>query len=352
MKGAQRGARIAASTAAVALPRAALLSNIELCPPIRRIVTVHSGSLRELLFALPALRALREAFEGARIAAVVREGLAPLLRSCALVDEVLVRPGGGLSSYAHLMARLHAQHCDVAIAFSISRNGVLLAWSSGAHVRLGFDGAKMDALLTHRVTRDESTPATIEAYLDLTRALGCTPRCHDYCDLIRPGVEEERKVAQWLDVRAIDREFILLAPQPETASKRAARPAETEIGRWIETARALSRRAPIVVVAPRSQKAMIATAQEYSDRSAARLFDAGGTFDTMAQATLFARARLFVGYTGGAMHLAAAMGTPVVALRSDSKSEADTPRGVSHRLLLGNATAEEIARAALEIIGL
>jgi ADP-heptose:LPS heptosyltransferase len=349
-------------SATVALPLNARVERefVDVCAPICRIVTVHSGSLRELLFTLPALRALRETFEGARIASVVREGLAPLLKSCSLVDEVLARPEGGLSSQAHLMAKLHGEHSDVAISFSSSRNGVLLAWSSGAHIRLGFDGAKMDALLTHRVAREASTPAVIEDYLDLTRALGCAPRCHDYCDLIRPSVQSQSEVTQWLCARGIAKEFILLAPQPETKIKRSPREAEKEVERWAKAALLLARRAPVVLLASRPQRALVAALREYSAESQLNIFDAGGAFDPSAQAAISHGARCFVGYTGGAMHLAAAMSTPVVALRAARQKpgresefcEADEPRGVTQRMLPEAASPEEIAHAALELIGL
>lgn len=329
---------------------------VELCAPVRRILTVHSGNLQELLFTLPALKTLRETFEGARITSVIREGLTPLLKSCSLADEVLVRPSGGLPSYAQLMAKLHAQHFDVALAFSTSANGVLLAWSSGAHVRIGFDGAKMDALLTHRIAREAGTPPVIEDYLDLARALGCGPRCMHYCDIVEPLVEEERSVAQWLRERDIQKEFILLAPNPDGKAQRSAAEMDTETVRWVGTARLLAQRAPIVILSSRSQRAVFEKLREYSDRGDLPIYDASGTFSTAAQAALSAQARLFVGYTGSAMHLAAAMSTPVVAVRhkdqKETRLEAEEPRGVAYRLLPCLSSPEQIHTTSLDLIGL
>lgn len=348
-------ARLAASSAAVALSRASLANCVELCAPVRRIVTVHSGSLRDLLFALPALRSLRESFDGAHITAVVREGLTPLLSSCALADEVLSRPRGGLSAYAQLMAKLHAQHGDVAIAFSVSRNGVLLAWSSGAHIRLGFENTKMDPLLTHRVGRDVSSVPSIEMYLDLVRSLGCSPRCYDYRDLVHPSVEAQQKVRQWLEERGIGNNFFLLAPQSEMRMQRDAIEVKAEVARWAEIAAALAQSAPIVALSSRTQKALQTAIRDRDLRVSVAFFDTGTAFNSLEQAALFGQARLFVGYTGGTMHLAAAMGTPIVALRSNSApefQETESPRGVSHRLLPTTVKSQEISRAVFEMIGL
>ena len=73
------------------LPAHAIASSIEMCAPFHRILTLHSGSLRELLFCLPALKTIRETFEGAHISAVVRSGLAPLLESSSLVNRPLAK---------------------------------------------------------------------------------------------------------------------------------------------------------------------------------------------------------------------------------------------------------------------
>jgi ADP-heptose:LPS heptosyltransferase len=351
------------ATAALSVGTPAEAVGVELCAPVRRIVTIHSGSLRELLFSLPALRALRETFEGAHLCAVVREGLAPLLVLCPIVDEVLMRPEGGLSSHAPLMAKLHARHCDVAIAFSTSRNGTLLALASGAHVRLGFDGAKMDALLTHRVARasDDSTPSTlfaIDDYLDIARALGCAPRCHDYCDLIEPSVEGERTTARWLRDQNVESEWIALAPQRETRGGKVAR---DEAAYWARVAFLLSQRAPVVICGLRANRLLLAAARQHSNGGPpAKIFDAGGVLDFPSTAALFRGARLFAGPQSGVMHLAAAVRTPVVAQRleiqkgDDAQNHQlhDEPRGVPHRIVSAGATPETFVQAARELIGL
>jgi ADP-heptose:LPS heptosyltransferase len=328
---------------------------IELSPPIRRIVTIHSGSLRELLLALPTVRAVRDHFDGAHLTGVVREGLTPLLRASNLFDEVLARPEGGLSAHAHLMAKLRVQHCDIALTFSTSRNGTLLAFSSGAGVRVGFDGAKMDALLTHRIAREEADSNElfcIDDYLDLARALGCSPRCQDYCQLLRPQIEDETSVRDWLRERGVDGDFILLWPQKDARGRRGTAVPEAELEHWARTAALLAARAPVVLGGARSNRTLMSTVKEYSGGNP-QIFDAGNTFETGAWAALCDRARLFVGRSSGVAHLAAAMGTAVVSLcEAAGGSHCDEPRGVPHRVVKSQAAPEEILQAAQELIGL
>ncbi|MDQ3813556.1 MAG: hypothetical protein M3347_06350, partial [Armatimonadota bacterium] len=134
--------RVASSGVAVAADAAVVAPPITLVTPVRRIATFHLNGLGDLLFTLPALFALRESFPGASICSVVRPGIASLLQDSPLVDEVVLRPSGGLSGQAALMAKLHARHIDLAVTFSQSRNMILLTWATGAPVRLGFGNAK------------------------------------------------------------------------------------------------------------------------------------------------------------------------------------------------------------------
>jgi ADP-heptose:LPS heptosyltransferase len=343
------------ATAALLLNVRAERAGIELSPPIRRIVTIHSGSLRELLLALPTVRAVREHFEGAQFTGVVREGLTPLLRASNLFDEVLARPEGGLSAHAHLMAKLRVQHYDIALAFSTSRNGTLLTFSSGAGVRVGFDGAKMDALLTHRIAREEAEAGDlfcINDYLDVARALGCSPRCQDYCQMLRPAIDDERAVADWLRDHNIVGDFILLWPQKDVRARRGALLPEAEIEHWARTAALLASRAPVVLGGARNNRALAARVEEYSEMKNL-VVDAGNTFETGAWTSLCDKARLFVGRSSGAAHLAAAMGTSVVSIcESSGAPHCDEPRGVPHRVLKSQAAPEEILEAAQELIGL
>jgi ADP-heptose:LPS heptosyltransferase len=328
---------------ATAFAQSASALPIELCAPVRRIVTFHSGSLREFLFALPALKTLRETFDGAHICVVLRKDLAHLLENSSLVDEILLRPEGGLSSQAGLMARLHAHHFDMALAFSTSRKSTLLAWSSGAPIRIGFDGARMEALLTHRVEKDASQPLSIAAMLDLARAAGCAPRCQDYTDTIQPAIEFEKEAQRILQEKQIASPFLLVAPQPEEGSK-------TKIT-WAVALSALAKRYPIVLVGSKSNRELIREVGK--EVPSASLHDLSGNLETPLVAALCGKAQLFVGCAGGLAHLAAAVNTPgVVVYGEKMQRDIYEPRGVAHRLLRDDCSHEEIHQAVRELIGL
>ncbi len=334
--------------ATATLKAATLASPIEMCAPIRRIVTIHSGSLQELIFSLPTLKTLRETFEGASLCAVVRAGLTPLLENSGLVDEVLMQPEGGLSSQASLMAKLHAHRFDMALAFSLSRKSTLLAWSSGAPTRIGFEGAKMDALLTHQIENKNGT-LSIESFLELAREAGALPRCLDYQNILHVAPSFARETELLLEERGIIGSFLLFSPQSENArSASGARAGSTPS--LVPVLAELGAQHPIAVIGAQSNRALLRDARDINRD--AMLFDLSGEMEAALLAALCARARLFIGRASGISHLAAAMSTPVVALCADeNQKDIDRPRGVPFELLMQNASGEEIVQAARKIIG-
>jgi len=308
------------ATAAV-LPATAVAPAVVLSVPVRRLATFHLNGLGDLIFTLPALAALRESFPGAKIHAVVRPSLAPLLQESPFVDEILLRPKGGLSKQTALMMQLRARHIDVCVAFSQSRNSTMLAWGSGAATRIGFAGAKMESLLTHHVPKD-TAPYTVETHLDLVRALGCPAHHLDPRGLLHIAPDKILVADKLLLENNISGEFVVAAC--EASLKRGIK--EWPVERWARALDELADRLPVVLVG---------TAKTDSVTSAMKnpVVDLGGKTDLQILAALCSRARLFLGIDSGVLHLAAAMNTPVVGIYGPSDWRLTGPRGVPYRVV-------------------
>ena len=295
-------------------------SPVVLSTPVRRIATFHLNGLGDLLFTLPALDALRQTFPGANIVSVLRPGLTPLLENSGLVDEIMLRPKGGLTAQAALMGKLASRHLDLAVCFSQSRQSILLAFATRAPVRVGFTSAKMEALLTHRVPK-LTDPYTVDTHLDLVRALGCNPRQQSYTGLVSLAPGAAQKADELLQRNGVEGEFIVAAC--EASERRGIKewPAE----HWVTALNKLSGRWPVVLVG--TGLTDVVTAQVRG-----KVVDLGGKTDLATLAAVCGRASLFIGIDSGVLHLAAAMGTPVVGIYGPSSWELTGPRGVSHRV--------------------
>jgi ADP-heptose:LPS heptosyltransferase len=296
--------------------------NATLSVPVRRIVTFHLNDLSGLLFTLPALQSLRQGFPGARITAVMRPSLAALMEDSPFIDEILLRPKGGISKQTALMLQLRQRHFDIALAFSPSRTSVMLAWSSGAATRVGLGSAKMEALLTNRVL-DEG-PATIETYLDMVRSIGCNARGCEYRGLLQVAPSQSLAAARLLKQHRVDGPFIAAAPQL-TVRRRDSAIREWPATNWARALDELALRLPVVLLGATPTPSIIR-------QTTNNIVDLGGLADLPALAAICGHARLFVGVDSGVMHLAAAMGTPVVGIFGPTDWRIAGPRGVPYRI--------------------
>lgn len=143
-----------------------------------KIVVFCPNWVGDLLMATPAMRAVRERYDSARITAILRPPLGDVLAGTGLVDEVVAhRPKGTVAAERGLglWKRLRAERFDLAILFPNSLRSAWWAWSIGAKRRVGTNRDGRGWLLTDRVTPGaKSIPApVIREYGRIVETLGC-----------------------------------------------------------------------------------------------------------------------------------------------------------------------------------
>ena len=291
-----RAGEIAASARVTKLP-----SPVAVSAPVCRIATFHSASLEGLVASLPALLVLRESFPGARICSWARSNVLPLLANFGAVDEAHARPGGGLSSQAALMARLHAGHFDVALCFSRGSNAVMLTWATGAAMRAGFVPSRFEAFLTHRIEKDG--PITRGDALELAREIGARIRGTNAREYLNLPPESDERALKLLRGGGIETPFVLVAPQPPNRRAPKAETAATR-AQWDGAIEQLSRSWPLVIAPrPRAERVLASNAHP--------ILQARGKLDVLTLAALMNRARGLVSDDAGATALADLLERPV-----------------------------------------
>ena len=297
------------SAEAVALSRVAkLASPVAMATPVLRIATFHSSSLGSLVASLPALVALRDSFPGARLCSFVRAPLLPLLDNFRAVDEASVRPGGGISSQAALMARLHGGDYDLALSFSQGSNALLLMWATGAPIRAGFVPSRMDALLTHKIAK--SGPLRELEAIELVRGVGAKPRGEAACDWIQLPPAAIGKAAELCQNVGIEGDFVVVTPEFRKRDENLHLPKTS--GNAAVTAamiKELSARFPVVLVGLKSCEDLRSAAGE----NLHSILDAGGKTDVLTLAALCATARGVFGAGHGPLQLGKLFHKPVVS---------------------------------------
>lgn len=153
--------------------------------PPQRILIIKPSSLGDVTHALPVLNLVRNRWPAARISWLVAPACAGLLEGLKTLDEVIVferrrfgtawrNPAAGLD-LIRFKRDLKRRGFDLVIDLQgLFRSG-WLAWQTGAPVRIGFANAREFAPLfyTHRVPIDSLEIHAVDRYLQVAKALGC-----------------------------------------------------------------------------------------------------------------------------------------------------------------------------------
>ncbi len=314
-----------------------------------KILLVRLSSFGDVVFTLPLARALRG--EGDRLAWAVEGPLAGLVEGAPYVDEVLVATTRAwrrhpLSAATRrelrtFLSALRAFEPDVVVdAQGLLKSAwITLAARSRRKVGFGFRTAteRVNALTTSE--RVEVPPGThvVDRGLALgERVLGRSgfPRVPDVSHLVeRPAPE----VDAWLAARSA-RPFALLQPFSSRPTKEWA-PAATAAFCRALAAKGLE---PVLRWGP-GERERAEGIVELSG-GAASLAPAS---PPAASARLAARASLFVGADTGPTHLAAAAGTPTIALYGPTDPVRFGPVGPRVRILRDGSGAYNAGLAGL-----
>jgi ADP-heptose:LPS heptosyltransferase len=293
--------------------------------PVEHIVIFRALQLGDMLCAVPALRALRQAYPKAHIALIGLPWAARFVERYAhLLDELIVFPGAvgfpeQQETDAHLPAFLGAlreRRFDLAIQLHGS-GGVANDIVEGTGARLNAGFLKPDEALRAGVFMpwpdDLPEPAR---YTALMERLGIEVRTLDL--EIPVTKEDERECDALVDAFAIElNKLILVHPGAQLPSRR------WPVERFGEVARALSDAGWQVAVTGSAAEAPLTA--RVTRGAGAHAIDLAGRTSLGALAALVAKARLIVCNDTGLSHVAAAMRTPSVVIASGSDTRRWAP---------------------------
>jgi heptosyltransferase-1 len=312
--------------------------------PSLRILLVRLSAVGDVIHGLPILCALREHLPTAHLAWAVHPPAAPLLRGHSALDELIVvsRPWRQfVVALRQLRSRPSAAAFDLALDLQGLTKSALVAWASRAPRRIGFAAGEGRELSTW-LNNERVEPAgahVIERTLTLLRPLGIhSPRVR--FDL--PRFAADAKLIDRL-LPGHGRGLAVLNPGAGWQSKRWPH------RRFAAVARHLDRHWGLEVWVVWAGKDERSWAEEIvaAARASARLAPP----TTLPQlAALLRRACLFVGSDTGPLHLAAAVGTPCVALFGPTFAVRNGPYGPQHQIVQKIAPPESTHPPLMEAI--
>ncbi len=283
----------------------------------KKLLVIRLSSIGDIVHALPAVAALGESFPAAEITWAIETRYACLIEGNPYVRHILKVDTLGWRGRLHSLntfrevkdafSAVRSAHFDAAIDFQGLIKSGTIALTSGARQRVGFAGPwlreRMAGIFyTDKVTQQERRHI-IEANLGLAEYLGAKTTKWQFPLPRRPEDEEYAK-AQAKGTGGGS--FVLISPGGGWSSKRWAP------SNYAALIKRLGAEFPwkIVLTGSPSEEALILAILQAAQCPAAGYLPASIT----QYIAIVRRASLFIGGDTGPMHLAAAVGTPIVAL--------------------------------------
>ncbi len=321
--------------------------------PYRRILAVKLADLGDMLTVTPALQALRAAHPQARLDLIAPPSSARILEGAPYLDNIIEFEGLSFSSrfaithpvklakIVQTLVKLRMTRYD---AFAVFHHATLrwgaweravLAIAVNAPVTVGLDNGKPHAhFFTDRLTHTVpdlgfGTRHEVAYWLAVAAQLGADAsagwRLH-----IPVNAEHRRVVAGLLEREGLAQHHPLVALHPGAGAFSRAR--IWPIERFVEVARRLAtdHNAHIVVMGGPDEIEAGNTLVEQATGDGnlyleTHIRNLAGRTSIKETAALIERCDLFVGGDSGPMHIAAAVGTPVVAVFGPSNRRAWGP---------------------------
>jgi lipopolysaccharide heptosyltransferase I len=294
----------------------------------RRILFIKPSSLGDIVHAMPTLSLLRRTFPSARFTWLVKREWSGLVERIEGVDQVWP-VNSGVTGWLSEVPALRSKHFDLAVDLQGLFRSAAMGWLSSARERIGFANSREGSPWFY--TKPVSVPAgelhAVDRYLLIARALGAAPvdrpefmfripaSDHDEVDrlLERHGVKSRNGWAainvstRWSTKRWPAASFAAVADRLQTQG----------LG-------------PVVFIGSPNERADVEAVMASMCTPAVNL---AGTTPVGLLTALLGTARVLLTNDSGPMHIAAAVGTPVVALFGPTSARRTGPYGSHHAVL-------------------
>lgn len=298
--------------------------------PPERLLIVLLGAIGDVVRALPLAQRLRAAWPDTQIAWAVEPPAAPILQEHPSLDQVIrfERPAG-IAAFLLFLRAVRRSAPDLALDLQSHFKSGLTSWYSGAGVRIGFhrrNSREGNWLFnTEQITPVEEFSSKVQQFLRFADHLGVPAAPISFG--LRLAADEWARVDSLL--AGVDERFAVLWVG-STWPSRYWFPVPTAL-----LCRGLRERGlRVVLIGGPADRSF---AQAVLDAGAGEVINLVGHTSLRDVIGLLARATLGVGPDSGPMHIAAAVGTPVVSLWGATSPARSAPYGWGHLIVRADA---------------
>jgi heptosyltransferase-1 len=300
-------------------------------PDYRHILLIKPSSLGDIVHAMPTCAAIRRAYPKARLTWLVKREWAGLVERIDGVDRVWPVTST-LKGWLSQVSSLRAEQFDLVMDLQGLFRSAAIGWFSGSPLLVGFANGREGSprFYSQRVSVPQSDMHAVDRYLLVANAVGA----------VESGTPEFRFRIPQHDYDEVDRVLSRSGVAPGTNWVAMNVSARWQTKRWppasfAEVADRLQQEGwgAVVMIGGPDERAEVAEVNRMMKTPAIDL--AGATTVGLLPA-LLSRASLLITNDSGPMHVAAAVGTAIVALFGPTSAVRTGPYGAGHAVLSGN----------------
>ncbi len=280
--------------------------------PYKRILIVRTDRIGDVLLSTPVIKALRDAYPNAYIAMMVAPQAREIVEGNPYLDETIIYDKSsaqkGLSGTLRFTRMLKGKKFDLALVLHPANRAHLAVFLAGIPRRIGYD-RKLGFLLTDRVKHAKQLGEKHESdyALDLVRFLGVEPgekKLHMPVSKISQEWAQEVLTGQ-----GVGNQDKLLAIHPAASCPSKIWPPE----RFAEAADKLADKYGFRILIISAGKD-IPLAHNLERRLVHPVINLAGKTSVSQLAGILKKCALFISNDSGPVHIAAAVGTPVISI--------------------------------------
>jgi len=322
----------------LALPARIASGNVSDRLSIRDILVLRLDGMGDLVMSSPMFPALKQAFPNARLTVLSASWSRELLPLVSGIDDVLFLDvpwvtGGGAAAWVKLFETirlLRARKFDLGIDPRGDFRNSFLLYLAGIPHRVGFPITGGDYWLTHVIPAgaDRHLRSFARAVVEYLAPDIETGRFMQFIRLPESGKQAaEAFLASRGVVRSPARPIVVIHPAARWSGR------QWSIQRYAQVADRLAAECGATILLTGSAAEKTVTSAVAEACRIAKTINAAGAISFNGFLGLLASANLFIGVDSGPMHLADAMGTPVVALFGPALSKTVCPNGPCSRVI-------------------
>jgi heptosyltransferase-1 len=318
-----------------------------------KILIIKPSSLGDVVHALPTVDRIRHRFPDAQISWLINDTFAPLLKHCSIIDDLIEFPRAEFSAPASAMRllaflrRLRAHQFDLVIDLQGLFRSSVMTWVTRAPRRIGRSDAREGARFAYTeivaVPNSQTAGAIPQRDTGAARSPQQAPaniHAVDRCLLIADYLECPPRTVSFplgrddAAGRAVD-ELLAVAPAIAEQAAHGCLVAVNPSTRWPTKLWGSERFRTLLARLPHDRVVLTGSNSEATEVAAVAgdCLNLAGKTSLTELVELLRRCAVLVTGDSGPMHLAAAVGTPVVAIFGPTDPVLTGPYGRGHVVL-------------------